>query len=344
MKIVNYKIKETGHLDKDYPQKAFNQLMAFQGYGFNKSHSVSYSYYAAIQLYLKKHYLIEFMCGILDEVDRSTQSKGVKLLEQRVRYCYNNGIKVNGPLVNKAEQHWVIKNNELYASISNIKGLGEKQAQIIKNNRPYTNITQFLQKTKFGKSKFETLLFAGAFDEFCDRETLYNWYYNVYTKKTPKKEEIDQMVLDFLMPQEEQTIDITRSFSTKELKELFYEYNGFNLQQMILNKYKNFLEENKKIKTIQEVLKKKVKFPMMIGKIQESYSFTSKNGKCWTKIKITDGIFEAEVMMSTSIYEGLKGKTLKEGNIVVLPVAVSETEMLFLGNIDKYEIKVLEQN
>ena len=36
MKIVGCCKKTIGQLDKDYPQKVFNQLLAFQGYGLTK--------------------------------------------------------------------------------------------------------------------------------------------------------------------------------------------------------------------------------------------------------------------------------------------------------------------
>ena len=49
------------------------------------------------------------------------------------------------------------------------------------------------------------------------------------------------------------------------------------------------------------------------------------------------------MMLSTAKYEGKKGKTLKDGNVVVVPVCVGEdSDMVFLGNEDKNEIKVLE--
>ena len=309
----------------------------------SNSHSVAYSHYAAVQLYLKRHYLLEFMCGILDEVDRSSESKGVKLLDQRVKYCYNNYLKVHAPQVNIAQNHWIIHKNELYASITNIKGLGQKQAQIIMQNRPYTCITQFLDKTGFAKSKFQTLLFAGALDEFGSRQMLYNWYYNVYLAKPKKKKDEDQMMFDFLEDDEEDsTIKISKVFSKKQLNELFFDYNGFSLKQNVLGKHLQYMEQNSKVKTVQEVLKKKTKYPLMIAKIQNATSFVSRVGKEWTKVSVTDGYADAQIMMPTSRYQGLKGKTLRNGNVVVIPVATSQSQMLFLGNIDKYQIKILE--
>lgn len=281
------------------------------------------------------------MCGILDEVDRGDQSKGVKLLQQRVKYCYNVGLVVRAPNINISGEHWLIYKNELYASISNIKGLGIKQSEIVVRNRPYNSVEDFLEKTKFGKSKFEILLFAGAFDEFGSRQMLYNWYNNIYTKKSKKDEA--QLTLDFLFGEEEIEEKNVRHFSKKELKDLFYEYNGFCLKQNVLLKWQKYIAQNKKVKTIGEVKEKKVKYPLMIGKIQGATSFVSKNGKEWTKILFIDDTDQIQMMLSTAKYEGKKGKTLKDGNVVVVPVCVGEdSDMVFLGNEDKNEIKVLE--
>jgi len=57
---------------------------------------------------------------------------------------------------------------------------------------------------------------------------LYNWYNNIYTKKSKKDEA--QLTLDFLFGEEEIEEKNVRHFSKKELKDLFYEYNGFCLK------------------------------------------------------------------------------------------------------------------
>lgn len=314
----------------------------------SNSHSVCYSYYAGVQLYLKRHYPLEFMQGILNEVDRSDESsKGVKLLDQRVRHCASIGIKVHAPNVNIGDGGWTIHNNELYGSINNIKGFGQKDSDLIIQHRPYTCLKDFLEKTGYSKSKFEVLLFAGALDDFGDRITNYNWYYNVYLKKSKqKKEDANQMLLDFCFEgtgEIEEEIKITKRFTKQELKSLFYEYNGYSLHENILLKYVKYLEENKQIKTIYEVKKKKWKYPLMICKTGKAYSFISKMGKEWTKILLSDGMDDVELMMATAKYDSMKNSTMKEGNIIVLPVATSESDILFLGNTDKFEIKVLER-
>ena len=37
MKIKSYKKKQTGEVTKEYAENIFNELLSFQGYGFNKS-------------------------------------------------------------------------------------------------------------------------------------------------------------------------------------------------------------------------------------------------------------------------------------------------------------------
>ena len=347
MKIKSIKSKEVGEVSKEYVEKTFNQLLSFQGYGFNYSHALCYAYYAAMQLYLKKHYLLEFMCGTLDEVDRSKEFKGVRLLEQRVRYCFNNCIKVVPPNVNTGEAHWSInKKNELVAAINNIKGFGQKDFDLIVKNRPYSSCKDFLDKTHYTKGKFENLLFSGALDDFGDRTVLWNWYENVYSKKSKIKKKDDGQMLLFGLEgageEQEEEVPITKRFTKKELREKFYDCNGFMIQESFLKDYVHFFKSNPKIKMISEIKKKRIKYPLMMARIESINSFVSKNGKEWTKILFSDGTDEIELMLSTVKYNSLS-KTLSVGNIVIVPVSVTDSDMLFLGKDEKFEIRVLER-
>lgn len=348
MKIKKITTKTVGEVPQKYVEETFNQLLAFQGYGFNYSHALCYSYYAAMQLYLKKHYPLEFMCGTLDEVDRSKEFKGVHLLDQRVRYCFNNCMKVVPPNVNTGDAHWSINSrNELVAALNNIKGFGQKDFDLISSHRPYTSCQDFLDKTHYTKGKFETLLFAGALDDFGDRITLWNWYENVYSKKSKskKKKEEDQMLLfgiEGAGEEQEEEIPITKKFTKKELREKFYECNGFTIQENVLKDYMHFFKSNPKIKTIAEIKKKRLKYPLMMARVESTTSFVSKTGKEWTKILFSDGSDDIEMMLATVKYNSLS-KTLADGNIVIIPVSVSESDILFMGNDDKFEIRVLER-
>ncbi|MBP5459067.1 MAG: hypothetical protein J6Y62_02685, partial [Clostridia bacterium] len=115
---------ESGEIPADYPDRCFDQIMAFLGYGFCKSHALSYSVYSALDLWLKAYYPLEFMCVNLSITDRAKEKKGVRLLDQRVRYCRSIGLKVSPADVRCSGDRWIIRDGGLIAPLSNLKGFG----------------------------------------------------------------------------------------------------------------------------------------------------------------------------------------------------------------------------
>lgn len=230
-----------------------------------KAHATSYSVYSAIQLWLQEHYFLEYMATLLTHVDRSKEKKGVAMLDERVKYCLRHGTWIYYPDINISGTRWEIKGGGLIAPLSNIKNFGEKDVEIVLNNRPYNSIKDFMDKTGFKESKFEMLLFANAFSAFGDVETLYNWYHNEYCAK--KKSTDDFVLFDFgaeFNPTDDRNIT---TFTQQELEEKCFEMNGFFIDENLLitmkdvyeHKEKYFGEEltkNEKIYSIQEAIDK----------------------------------------------------------------------------------------
>ena len=341
MKIIDAKEVEVGEITPALAEKLFNELLAFQGYGFPKAHAYSYAVYSAVQLWLRKHYFIEFMCVAMNASDRTTEKKGVCLLDQRVKCCYEKGLTVLPALVNKASGRWSIVNEELVAAINNIKGLGQKDTDIIVSNRPYTCLSDFLVKTKFSDSRFDTLLFAGALDEFGDRQTSYNWYYNIYKGKKNKKD-TSQVLFDFGDDEEEALEE--RQFTRQELSDLFYEMNGFSLQDNLLIRFAKLLSENKHVKTINDFKIGKNKNAVIFGKVVDAFSFTAKSGQDWSKVSVNDGCDEIAIMMKKVIFSSME-KTFSKGNLLFVPISRVEDDdkTVWLGNTDKFEIQIIPQ-
>ena len=61
-----------GALERSFPEKKivkiFDLMEQFAGYGFNKSHSAAYGLVSYQTAYLKTHYPVEFMAGLLTSV------------------------------------------------------------------------------------------------------------------------------------------------------------------------------------------------------------------------------------------------------------------------------------
>ena len=85
----------------------------------------------------------------------------------------------------------------------------------------------------------------------------------------------------------------------------------------------------------------------MIAKVLKSVVFTPKSGganKAW--VFLTDGLYNAKVMMSEDDLKGSYSHYFQDGNVLQIPVMVSEQsrDVFFLNkNASKAEIKLLKQ-
>src|SRR5205814_8924695 len=75
----------------------FDLLEKFAGYGFNKSHSAAYGVISYHTAYLKAHYKVEFMAGLLSNEINNTEKISVFVGE-----CKRMGISILPPDINKS--------------------------------------------------------------------------------------------------------------------------------------------------------------------------------------------------------------------------------------------------
>ena len=99
-----------------------------------------------------------------------------------VNECKRMGIKVLPPNVNFSfPEFGVTENNEIYFALSAIKNVGDNVAKAIveerKNKGRYISLEDFITRQPSGiinKKSLESLIKAGALDEFGDRINLFN--------------------------------------------------------------------------------------------------------------------------------------------------------------------------
>ena len=354
MKIVKVEKTEagTGEITMEYAEQTFKELLAFQGYGFCKAHATSYSVYSAVQMWLQEHYFIEYMCALLNHIDRAKEKKGVGILNERVEYCMKYGRTILYPDVNRSGDKWVIVNNNdtLLAPLKNIKGFSDREVGIIERNRPYANLKDFLDKTKFNKNRFESLLFAHALDSFGEIEDLYNWYYNHYAEQEKQGKRPKKMEQSFLWEEDgdEQSSTVPesiRTFTKNEIEERCLDMNGFVIHENIRIKYHEFFERGmekvaefkknpaynspkRRIYKLSEIEceepeEDKFKNRWVLAKVtSEARDIPSKfGGKTFHKITINDGF------SSVTITGNRIPRSLSKGRVMVFPVSISNGEI-----------------
>jgi DNA polymerase-3 subunit alpha len=142
-----------------------DEIEPFGAYGFNKSHSISYSHISYYTAWLRSNYPTEFMCSLLNSEDPNSDKAQEYLSE-----CSNMNIHVAPPDVNISAGGYVVSESATVATgLSAIKGVGDKAVVEIIDNQPYSNLACFFAKTSgriVNKTVIQSLAKAGAFDSF----------------------------------------------------------------------------------------------------------------------------------------------------------------------------------
>src|SRR3954454_5658593 len=92
----------TNNIPERKANAVFDLLEKFAGYGFNKSHSAAYGVVSYHTAYLKAHYPVEFMAGLLSNEINNTEKISLFVAE-----CKRMGISILPPDVNKSSLKFV---------------------------------------------------------------------------------------------------------------------------------------------------------------------------------------------------------------------------------------------
>ena len=174
------------------------EIIPFGKYGFNKSHSVSYSHISFYTAWLKCHYPSEFMCSLLNSEDPNSD-KTQEYLDE----CNKMDINILPPDANKSGGNYkILDNNEIITGLSAVKGVGEKAILSIVENQPFSSFSEFITKNDsrtVGKIVIQSLAKSGALDSFeRTRKDMHDNYQKYRTKAKDaikKGKTIDEVVV-----------------------------------------------------------------------------------------------------------------------------------------------------
>ena len=141
----------------------------FSGYGFNKSHAISYSAISFQCAWLWNYYPIEWMASFLDKEPEKRKEKAINIAKA-------NGFFIEKADVNRSSFEWEIDPNDdrkLIQPLAGLKGLGDAAIQQIVDNRPFANIEEFLFHddivySKLNKKALDVLVRSGAMNSLMD--------------------------------------------------------------------------------------------------------------------------------------------------------------------------------
>lgn len=149
-------------------EKIFDEVMAFAGYAFNKSHAAAYAVVAYYTGWLKVHYPVEFMAGMLNSYMGSLSQAA-----HYVRTCRKMNIVVLPPDINKSDVRFTTENGRIRFSLLAVKNVGESAIRAViaerDANGSFKSFGDFLRRMSEGdlnRKMTESLIRASAFDSF----------------------------------------------------------------------------------------------------------------------------------------------------------------------------------
>ncbi len=148
-------------------EELYNLIEKFANYGFNKSHSVAYGYVAYQLAYLKANYPLYFFAAILSN-ELSSDTTKLHCIQE----CKTYHVKILPPSVNYSTERFMVENGHIRYSLLAIKNVGYAGYKAIVDERKkglFLDIFDFMirmDESKLSKKMIESLIDAGAFDEF----------------------------------------------------------------------------------------------------------------------------------------------------------------------------------
>ena len=164
-------------VDRATMEKFWKQLEDFAAYCFNKSHAACYSLIAYQTAYLKAHYPAAFMAALMTSDYDDTDRLAIEINE-----CKHMGIEVSPPNINESFSEFAVIENEgrtfIRFGLTAIKNVGSSAVEEILRARedgPFANLEDFFTRVDYhsvNRKSLESLIKAGAFDVFYDRQLL----------------------------------------------------------------------------------------------------------------------------------------------------------------------------
>lgn len=248
---------------KEIARELFDLILAFAGYGFNKSHSVSYSIVAYKMAYLKYYFPKEFYANLLSSVIGSEEKTKEYLNEIK-----KLGIKILPPDINLSnDTRFTFKENAIVFPLNAIRNVGGVISSYIIKQRetPYKDIYDFLKRTHQktnNKKILESLIYAHVFDSFYNINTLISNLDNILNYV-----ELSSGLDDDILVKPE--IELKPELSTEDILNKEKEIFGFYLTSHKTEKFKLNNPNITDIYDIKNKLKQRINVIVSIDKTRE---------------------------------------------------------------------------
>ncbi|XOB40991.1 MAG: DNA polymerase III subunit alpha [Candidatus Nealsonbacteria bacterium] len=320
-------IKENG-IKESVARKIWEWILPFARYGFNRAHSTAYATIAYQTAYLKTHYPVEFMSALL-----TAEKSDVERIGFLIDECKKMGIEVLAPNINESWRNFSVipHKKQMRFGLFAIKNVGEGIVNTIIDERkergPFQSINDFILRINskgLNKKSLESLIKAGAFDKFEERNQL---LFNLerllsYSRETQRMKSNGQIGLfDGIQTSTEIKLETTEAATKSEKLSWEKELLGLFVSAHPLDDYRNILE--KKTTKIAQLAKFPTRRTIRIGGIiSKIKKIITKKGRPMLFMSLEDLSDKIEVVVFPSIIEK-KPTLFKENKIVFVSGKIS---------------------
>ena len=169
-------------------QRVWFEIESFAGYSFAKGHSASFAVESYQSLFLKAHYPLEFMVGVINNFG------GFYKTEFYFHEARMWGAQVEAPCVNHSEYYTTIDHKTIYIGFIHLKDLEGKIAQQIAieriSNGPYKSLDNFIRRIPIGLEQIRILIRIGAFRQLGENKKVLLWQAQLYFGQKSQKQVI----------------------------------------------------------------------------------------------------------------------------------------------------------
>lgn len=175
-------------------EEIWQYLFKFTGFGFNKAHAATYGILAYQTAFLKRYFPAEFMTAVINNPG-AFYSTGVYISE-----CRRLGISILPPDVNRSQILFAKEKGAVRVGLFPVFELTERTQQRIVEEQPFTDIYDFIRRTKAGLKEVEHLIRCGALRYLDQREPVLLFKAKTYFKNGFSKTKAEYLTQNLNLP------------------------------------------------------------------------------------------------------------------------------------------------
>ncbi|MCR1809292.1 DNA polymerase III subunit alpha [Haploplasma modicum] len=298
-----------GSIKKGYDKKLandiFEYILKFADYGFNRSHSVSYSLVAYQMAYLKANHYLEFMRVLLNSVIGNENQTTIYLDELK-----QMGFKIYAPDLNLSTNKYLIYKGGVIMPLTQVKGIGLKTYESLlsrRGNQKFTSYNDIKERLKddINQSQLSNLIYSGALDFLnLNRKTLIEniSYETVLAEK---------IIKDYIF-------NIVSDYSFVDNQKYEKESLGYNVKFDILHVIKGLEKNNKKILLIDKLNLKNPGIYQTAGIIINKKLHITKKGSKMMFIELSDSKNQLDILVFDRLIESVTA--IDKNKIIVITI------------------------